>query len=55
MSQKISLSMTTLVLGLVIAIIASGVVSSVATQQSAPTVITEPQARALCLVFTRAR
>lgn len=43
MSQKISLSITTLVLGLVIAIIASGMVSSVATQQFAPTVITGPQ------------
>jgi len=43
MSQKISLSVTTLILGLVIAIIASGVVSSVATQQFAPTVITGPQ------------
>jgi hypothetical protein len=43
MSQKISLSTTTLILGLVIAIIASGIVSSVATQQFAPTVITGPQ------------
>ena len=43
MSQKISLSITTLVLGLIVAIIASGVVSSVATQQFAPTVITGPQ------------
>lgn len=43
MSQKISLSLTTLILGLIVAIIASGVVSSVATQQFAPTVITGPQ------------
>jgi len=43
MSQKISLSLTTLILGLIVAIIASGVVSSFATQQFAPTVITGPQ------------
>ena len=43
MSGKITLSTTTLILGLVIAIIASGVVSSVATQQFAPTIITGPQ------------
>jgi hypothetical protein len=43
MSQKISLSLTTLILGLIVAIIASGIVSSVATQQLAPAVITGPQ------------
>ena len=43
MSQKISLSTTTLILGLIVAIIASGIVSSVATQQFASTVITGPQ------------
>lgn len=43
MSHKISLSTTTLILGLIIAIIASGIVSSVATQQLTPSVITGPQ------------
>jgi hypothetical protein len=43
MSQKISLSLTTLILGLIVAIIASGIVSSVATQQFAPSVTTGPQ------------
>lgn len=43
MSQKISLSTTTLILGLIIAVIASGIVSSVATQQLTPSVITGPQ------------
>jgi hypothetical protein len=43
MSHKISISTTTLILGLITAIIASGIVSSVATQQFAPTVITGPQ------------
>jgi hypothetical protein len=43
MSQKISLSMTTLILGLIITVIASGIVSSVATQQLTPSVITGPQ------------
>jgi hypothetical protein len=43
MSQKISLSTTTLILGLIVAIIASGIVSSVATQQLTPSVITGPQ------------
>jgi hypothetical protein len=43
MSQKISLSTTTFIIGLVVAIIASGVVSSVATQQLTPSVITGPQ------------
>jgi hypothetical protein len=43
MSQKISLSMTTLILGLIVAIIGSGIVSSVATQQLSPSVITGPQ------------
>ena len=43
MSQKISISTTTLILGLIIAIIASGIVSSVATQQLTPSVITGPQ------------
>jgi hypothetical protein len=42
MSQKITLSATTLIIGLVIAIITSGVVSSVATQQFAPSVVTGP-------------
>jgi hypothetical protein len=44
MSQKISLSTTTLILGLIIAVIASGIVSSVATQQFAPSTTTGPQA-----------
>jgi hypothetical protein len=43
MSHKISVSTTTLILGLVIAVIASGIVSSVATQQLTPSVITGPQ------------
>lgn len=43
MSQKTTISTTTFIVGLIIAIIASGVVSSVATQQFAPTVITGPQ------------
>jgi hypothetical protein len=43
MSQKISLSLTTLILGLIIAVIASGIVSSVATQQLTPSVITGPE------------
>jgi hypothetical protein len=43
MSHKISVSTTTLILGLIIAIIASGIVSSVATQQFMPSVITGPQ------------
>lgn len=43
MSPNSTVSTTTLIFGLIIAIIASGVVSSVATQQFAPTVITGPQ------------
>lgn len=43
MSKKISISTTTLILGLIVAIIASGIVSSVATQQFTPSVITGPQ------------
>ena len=43
MSQKIGISTTTFIIGLIIAIIASGTVSSFATQQFAPSVITGPQ------------
>jgi len=43
MFQRSGISTTTFVVALVIAIIASGVVSSVATQQFAPTIITGPQ------------
>lgn len=43
MFRRTGITTTTFVIALVIAIIASGIVSSVATQQFAPNIITGPQ------------